>query len=219
MTVDAAITMVGVEADPATRPAIEPAPVHDEGCAPKRGRPRSAEVDEAVLAAALELLGEVGISGMSMDEVASRASVSKSTIYRRWPTKERLVLAALRSAMLPLDHVDTGELRRDLDLYLGELRGRFEDSTMNDVLPHLIEVACHDPAIRSSLDDYIRYRRRPLRSIFEHAVERGELSTDVDLDVLIDAVLGPFIYRRLLSNDPIDAGFVDRLLAIVLPDR
>lgn len=185
--------------------------------APRRGRPRSVEADESILAATLELAGQVGINGMSMDDLAARANVSKSTIYRRWSSKEQLVLDALRSAMGPLDDVDTGSLRDDLDLYLDELIQRFHEGRMTDVLPHLIEVACHDESIRSSLDDYIAHRRRPLRAIFEHAVARGDLPRDADLDLLIDAIIGPFVYRRLLSNDEIDRRFVERLLAVVLP--
>jgi AcrR family transcriptional regulator len=185
--------------------------------APRRGRPRSVGVDEAVLAAALEIAGEVGITKLSMDDLAERAGVSKATIYRRWSSKESLVIDALKSAMGPLDDVDTGSLRHDLDLYLGELVSRMEAGRMSDILPHLIEVACHDGNVRSSLDDYVQYRRRPLRAIFQHAIGRGELSADTDLDVLIDAVISPFVYRRLLSNDTLDADFVDRLLAVVLP--
>jgi AcrR family transcriptional regulator len=186
--------------------------------APRRGRPRSVDVDEAVLAATLEVLGEVGVSKMSMDEVAVRAKVSKATIYRRWSSKEALVLDALRSAMSPFDDIDTGSLRGDLDLYLGELIHRFHKGQMSDVLPHLIEVACHDAALRSSLDAYIDYRRNPLRRMLERARQRGELSRDVDIDVLIDAILGPISYRRLLSHKPIDKRFVRTLLSIVLPD-
>lgn len=182
----------------------------------KRGRPRSAEVDHAILHAAVELVGEVGINGMSMDELAKRADVSKATIYRRWANKEALVIDALRSAMSPIDDVDTGTLRGDLDLYLGELVARFEQNPMNDVLPHLIEAGCHDPAIQSSLDDYVQFRRRPLRRIYEHALARGEI--DADLDVLIDATIGPFIYRRLLTRDRIDGDFVARLISLILPD-
>ena len=79
-----------------------------------------------MLAATLELAGEVGVSKMSMDDVAERAKVSKATIYRRWSSKEQLVLDALRSAMSPLDDVDTGSLRGDLELYLSELAQRFQ---------------------------------------------------------------------------------------------
>lgn len=182
----------------------------------KPGRPRSAEVDEAVLAAALELAGEVGVTKMSMDELADRAKVSKATIYRRWPSKEQLVLDALRSGMSPLGEVDTGSLRGDLELYLGELIKRFKTGKMSDVLPHLIEVACHDDKIRSSLDEYIQFRRKPLRRILDQAIARGELPAEIDKDVLIDALLGPITYRRLLSHQVVNTKFVNSLLSIVL---
>ena len=199
---------------------IEATEVDDSGAtcadAPRRGRPRSAEADAAILAATLELVGEVGIAGMSMDELAQRAKVSKATIYRRWSSKEALVLDALRSAMLPFDDVDTGTLRGDLEIYLMEMVRRMHHGPANDVLPHLIEVSCHDEAIRSSLDEYVRHRRVPLRTILRRAVARGELDDDTDVDVLIDALIAPFIYRRLLSRDPINARFVERLLTTVV---
>jgi AcrR family transcriptional regulator len=184
---------------------------------PRRGRPRSVEADQAILTATIDLASEVGIAGMSMDEVAHRAGVSKATIYRRWCSKEELVLDALRSAVLPFDDVDTGTLDGDLDLYVGELTRRFGTGPMNDVLPHLIEVSCHDETIRSSLDDYIRVRRVPLRTILTRAVERGELPAATDIDVTIDMLIGAFVYRRLLSHDTIDEQFATRLRAIVFP--
>jgi AcrR family transcriptional regulator len=184
---------------------------------PRRGRPRSVEADQAILTATIDLASEVGIAGMSMDEVAQRAGVSKATIYRRWCSKEALVLDALRGAVLPFDDVDTGTLDGDLDLYVGELTRRFGTGPMNDVLPHLIEVSCHDETIRSSLDDYIRVRRVPLRTILTRGVERGELPAATDIDVTIDMLIGAFVYRRLLSHDTIDEQFATRLRAIVFP--
>lgn len=183
----------------------------------KRGRPRSEQIDDVILTAALLLAGEVGISKMSMDELARRADVSKATIYRRWSSKEALVLDALRSAMSPIDEVDTGTLRGDLDRYLEQIVARFEQSSMNDVLPHLIEVACHDPAIQESLDDWVRFRRLPLRRIYERALMRREIGADADIEVLIDATIGPLVYRRLLTRDPVDTDFAQRLIAVISP--
>lgn len=184
--------------------------------ASRRGRPRSVDADELILAATLELAGEVGINGMSMDVLADRAGVSKTTIYRRWTSKEQLVLDALRSAMGPLDDVDTGSLRSDLRAYLIELGERMGHGRMSDVLPHLIEVACHDDALRSQLDDYVHYRRAPMLAILRRGLDRGELPADADLDVLADVLIGPFIYRRLLTHAPLDETFVDGLLHVML---
>ena len=183
---------------------------------PRRGRPRSVDADVAILAAALELAGEVGVRALSMDEVAARAGVSKATIYRRWSSKEALVLDALRSAIEPVGSVDHGSLGADLRQYLREMTARMSVGR-GDVLPHLIEVACYDPSIRTSLDDWVRHRRAPLVAILERGVERGELAADTDLELLLDTLIGPFVYRRLLTGGAIDETVVDRLLALVLP--
>jgi AcrR family transcriptional regulator len=191
----------------------------DAGCEPRRpGRPRSADVDQAVLAATIELAGEVGVTKMSMDDVAERAKVSKATIYRRWTSKEALVLDALQSAISVLDETDTGTLRGDLTAYLGQLVERVRNGRLRDVLPHLIEVACHDEALRSSLDQYVDSRRVPMLRILDRAAERGQLPAGIDVEVLVDALIAPFFYRRLLRNKVVDANFVDQLLALVLPD-
>lgn len=200
---------------PATTTSVDAAA--ETECAPRRGRPRSVGVDEALLAATLELATEVGISRMSMDVLAQRAGVSKATIYRRWPSKEALVLDALQHAIKPFEQVDTGTLRSDLDLYLGELAERMTNGSASDILPHLIEVSVRDEVLRASLDDYVRMRRQPLRTIIERAMSRGELPADTDVDVLLDAIISPFIYRRLLSHDVMDDDFVRRLVALVLP--
>ena len=157
---------------------------------------------------------------MSMDDLAQRAGVSKASIYRRWPSKELLVIDALRSAMGPLDAVDTGDVGGDLRAILGDLVARFSSKErMNDVLPHLIEVATHDPALRAELEAYTQLRRVPLRASLERGVARGEVSPDADLDTLIDALLGPIIYRRLLTGGTIDTAFIEGLMALVVPGR
>lgn len=184
----------------------------------RRGRPRSEQVDQAVLDATLDLTREVGMHAMSMDDLAQRVGVSKATIYRRWPSKERLVLDALNQAMRPFDLVDTGSLRGDLDDYLGELARRMSSGKASDVLPDLIAASVRDANLRASLDEYIRHRRQPLHTILGRGLERGELDAGTDVDVLIDALLGPFVYRRLLSHDRLDGEFVARLLRTVLPD-
>lgn len=181
------------------------------------GRPRSAGVDEALLDATLQLAGEVGINGMSMDDLAQRAGVSKATIYRRWPSKEALVLDALASAIRPFDLVDTGSVRGDLEVYLAELGRRMQTGRSSDVLPDLISASARDVALRESLDEWVRHRRQPLTIILGRAIQRGELAAATDLDTIIDALIGAFMYRRLLSHAPLDDAFVTRLLHTVLP--
>ena len=141
-------------------------------------------------------------------------------LHRRWPSKEILVLQALQSAMHPLDDVDTGAMVDDLRLCLGQMIARMsKKDRMNDVLPHLIEMATHDAALRSAVDDYVKNRQGPVRLVLARAIARGELAADTDVETLVDALLGPIIYRRLLSGGVLDDDFVDRLIGLVLPGR
>jgi len=215
--------MGAVKVQPSPDAAAESGTFTEAACAddaPRRGRPRSKEFDASILAATLELAGEVGIKGMSMDDLAQRAGVSKATIYRRWPSKEILVLQALQSAMHPLDDVDTGEVVEDLRLCLGQMIARMsKKDRINDVLPHLIEMATHDATLRSAVDDYVANRRVPVRQVLERAIGRAELPADTDVEMVLDALLGPIVYRRLLSGGVLDADFVDRLIVLVLPGR
>ena len=152
-----------------------------------------------------------------MDVLAARAGVSKTTIYRRWPSKEALVLHALSTSIRPFDDVNTGSLHEDLDLYLGELVQRFKPGPANDILPHLIETATLDSSVRSALDEFVKIRRFPLRTILERAKDRGELDNSADTHLLIESIIGSITYRRLLTREPVDTEFMERLLALVLP--
>lgn len=197
-----------------------PRPDDTEPRSAPRGRPRSKELDATILDATLELAAEVGINGMSMDDLAQRAGVSKASIYRRWPSKELLVIEALRSAMGPLDAVDTGDVGADLRAILGDLVQRFSSrDRMTDVLPHLIEVATHDPALRAELEAFTQLRRMPVRACLERGIARGEIALDAELDTMIDALLGPILYRRLLTGAAIDSAFIETLMALVVPGR
>ena len=177
-----------------------------------RGRPRRADADEAILNAALELLAETGAAGFSMDVLAQRAGVGKATIYRRWASKEALVLDALRTATAPIPVPDEGDLRADLSAYTDALVERFGGGRGSDVLPHLIAASCYDDQLRASLDDYTRGRQRTIRLILRRGIERGELPPDTDVDLLVDVILGPFLYRHLLTGAPVDRKFARRLV-------
>lgn len=180
------------------------------------GRPRDARADEAIVAATLQLLGQVGLAGISIEAVAATAGVGKATIYRRWPSKEALVLhAMLQGTDLPRTP-DTGSLRGDLEVYLMDLVERIRAYAAQDVLPHLVGAASYDPAVRDALADYTRTRQAPMRTMLARAADRGDLPPGRDADVFVDTVLGAINYRRLMSNAPVDAAFVDALLRTVL---
>ncbi len=182
----------------------------------KRGRPRRADADGAILAATRELLAEVGVAGLSMDVLAQRAGVGKATIYRRWDSKETLILDALRMSTTPIPAPDTGNLRDDLFAYMDAVTERFSPGRGSDVLPHLIEASCYDEHLRASLDDYTRGRQATIRILLRRGVERGELSPDTDIDLLVDVILAPFFYHHLLTGGSVDQDFTHRLVEFAL---
>ena len=183
----------------------------------KRGRPRRADADAAILAATLELLSEVGFAGLSMDLLAQRAGVGKATIYRRWGSKESLILDTLRTMWAPLPVPDEGTLRGDLLTYMTSVTTSFGRSGRDaDVLPHLIEASCYDEQLRASLDEYLRQRQATTRLILDRGMARGEIASDTDIDLVTDLLLGSFFYRRLLTGSPVDRAFIERLVDYAL---
>lgn len=195
-------------------PASEAAAVAEPA---RRGRPRSAAADVAILTAALELLSEVGIAGMAMDDVAARAGVSKATIYRRWESKEALVLDALNSGLGHYATVDTGALRSDLLTYVTGMVAKIRSgSKTRDLIPYLVSAATGNPALQPALDEFAAVRARPLRAMLDRAVARGELDVDTDVQLVIDMLLGPVTHRRLFYGEVFDDATAERLVEYVL---
>ena len=183
----------------------------------RRGRPRSAAADGAILTAALELLIEVGIAGMSMDDVAARAGVSKATIYRRWESKEALVLDALNLGIGHYATVDTGSLRDDLLGFVAAMVDKIRGGLKTrDLIPHLVSAATGNPALQPALDEFAAKRARPLQALLERAVGRGELPADTDVQLAVDLVLGSITYRRLFYGEVFDDATAVRLVDYVL---
>jgi AcrR family transcriptional regulator len=184
--------------------------------AAKRGRPRRADADEAILAATLELLSEVGVAGLSMDLLAQRAGVGKATIYRRWDSKEALILDTLRMMSTPIPVPDEGTVYDDLCAYMDAVIEHFAPGRGSDTLPHLIEASCYDEQLRASLDDYLRERQSTTRLLLHRGIERDELPATTDVDLITDVILAPFFYRHLLTGAPVDRPFIHRLVEFAL---
>jgi AcrR family transcriptional regulator len=183
-----------------------------------RGRPRSQEADRAILAATVELLAERGLAAMSIEEVAARAGVGKTTIYRRWPSKGLLALDAFVTsfrAEQPLP--DTGTLRGDL---LDALRAWVRAVTltpMGRLLADLIAEAQHDPELRAAWRDRVL---EPLRSqhrvMLDRAIARGEIPATVDREVVLDLFFGSAQHRLLLGHLPLTEDFIHSVVDVIL---
>jgi AcrR family transcriptional regulator len=169
-----------------------------------RGRPRSAEADQAILAATLKMVAEYGVAGTTIEGVAAEAGVGKTTIYRRWQSKTELIVAAV-AAMAPRgDPPDTGSFAGDLAAFAGEQRERMASMGVLIVAPRVLAEAMNDPELHQGfVVKVIGPIRRMLRLVIERGIERGELRPDLDVKSLVDILQAIPIYLVLLSRgDP-----------------
>jgi len=179
------------------------------------GRPRSARADRAILEAALDLFGEVGFEGLTIEGVAERAGVGKTTIYRRWASKLPLVVEAIR-ALPELKVPNTGTLRGDLRQILAALVKILRTSPLGPVLLHVAAESRSDPELREAVSEHLALRRAPLLEVMRRALERGELPAGTDPDTLTELVAGPIVNRMLFATGPIDGRFIDVVIGTVL---
>ena len=165
------------------------------------GRPRSPEADRAILDAAIDLFVEEGYEGMSMEGVAARAGVGKTTIYRRWESKEDLIVAAIDELIFEVEPLDTGSLRRDLVELLTQLQVVMSSSRAGEVFPRMVpHVAAGTPLGRAYLQGVIGPRFELLRSVLARAAQRGEVPADLDAELVRGLLVGPIIIRKLLGR-------------------
>jgi AcrR family transcriptional regulator len=180
-----------------------------------RGRPRNEACTGEILEAALRLVAEVGIAGLTMDAVARRAGVGKATIYRRWSSKEALMLDAWMSCVRTPEVPDTGTLQGDLELLLGGVDRPFSDAELQRVFPQMIAAAKVNPDVADAYREFIAQRRAPLQTVLQRAVARGEIDRDADLQVIHDLLVAPLMYRWMVSDAPIDDSVIRQIIAVV----
>ncbi|GAA4634249.1 TetR/AcrR family transcriptional regulator [Actinoallomurus vinaceus] len=181
------------------------------------GRPRDAARDRAILAATLELLAEGGYPALRVDDVARRAGVAKTTIYRRWPSKGEMVLDAIAEQLGDRSTEETGDPLEDLRRLLQVTYERLAETVAGRALPALSAEIMADRALAEE------YRRRfvhPLRerarALIHRAVDRGELRGDVDPDLLMDALIGPALYRPIVLGVPAPAASASAIFDLVI---
>jgi AcrR family transcriptional regulator len=183
-----------------------------------RGRPRSEEAHRAILAAVIELLPEHGLKGLTIEAVAAHAGVGKTTIYRRWDTKNDLIVEALQHLRPAGAPPDTGSLAGDLEAMVTLQRDRLEASTLPRLMPRVLAEASEEPELHAEI---VRTAVQPIRAILdefvERAVRRGELREDVDRESLVDILHSLPVYLLLMNGGDIGAlvGMPTRVVAML----
>ena len=173
-----------------------------------------------ILEAAVAELAEVGYGGVTIEAVAARAGVGKSTIYRHWRDKLDLIADAFETfheRMVP----DLGELsaRRAIELLLGHVAEVVVDSIFTRCIPAMIEGAERDPRVREFFHAYSAERRQVLVDLIRRGIDAQEFDAGVDPELATSAMLGTIFYRRLMTPEPFDPAGAGELVELVLAPR
>ena len=169
------------------------------------GRIRSQDAHDAVLAAAIELVEELGYQAVTIERIAARADVAKSTVYRWWKSKAVLVMDAYRTAVEQrMPEPDTGSLAGDLITFATALYGVSAHPLRVRTLRGLMAEAQLDQAFAEPFREWVESRRAVVLALLSRAVHRGELPATADLDAATDHLFGLFWYRLLVDHQPLD---------------
>ena len=184
----------------------------------RRGRPRSERSHRAIIDATNELLKERGFVDLTIDEVAQRAKVSKTTIYRRWPTKGTLVFEAFSAEFLARQPVPSaGSLRADLLAALRAWIRVVKGTVTGRTLVGLIAEVQRDPELAEIWRErFVGPVRTHHRVMVDRAIERGELSDDVDAEVVLDLLYGAAYHRLLQSHLSLSDRFAQAVVDTVV---
>jgi AcrR family transcriptional regulator len=189
---------------------------------PRLGRKRDHTRDPEILDAALEILAETGYDGMTIDMVAARAKAGKATLYRRWASKGELVIDAVacmkKDDLSPDALPDTGTLRGDLVAMIRP-RSIEEGERKIQIMAGLMSMLSRAPELVDAANDaLLRPRIDVNRTFLRRAIERGEISSDIDVDMI--AMISPAMTsnRVLVERRPIDSEFLLRMIdEVILP--
>ena len=189
-----------------------------DGTARPMGRPRDSRVDRAILEATRELIAERGVHEFRTEDVAVRAGVGKGAIYRRYPSKDELVTAAVGALVDEEIQVpDTGSTRSDLLALMAEAVELYRGSVAGRLMPSLVSAMAQRPELaRAVRDGFLAGRRAALAHVLRRGIERGDLRSDLDLEFALDVFGGPLFYRLLITGGPIDEQLAEAVAELIL---
>lgn len=191
---------------------------HHPDPAPARGLdPRVERSRMIIRQAAMDELGEVGYGAFTIESVAARAGVGKSTIYRHWRDKVDLIADAFETAHEHrVPDLSGGSAAERITALIRHVAEIAMDSTFSRSIPALIEGARRDPRLREFQADYSAKRRQELTALIADGIQAGEFPASTDPEIAAQALLGAVFYSRLMSAEPFDPAQAGRLVAAVL---
>ncbi len=181
------------------------------------GRPRSEAAEAAILDAAIEQLAEKGYSGFSIEAVAARAGVAKTTIYRRWPGKDELVFDAISLVKGPIPELPEGSVRDQLVYLIDHARLSWFDGTHGRMMRRFAADGTDRPDIYVTFRDRVVLPRQALtRSVIERGIAEGVIRAGVEIGAIQDLLIAPIISAVMTHRDPLTRAQVEFIVDTVL---
>ncbi len=182
-----------------------------------RGRPRDPTVDKRVLRATVAILRERGVAGTTVNAVARRAGVARASIYLRYPSRDRLITAAIRAAIGREPILASGDLERDIRRTAEQARAIFSSRQLQRLLPPLIEGLLQPRNSPTALSyDILAPNRRVLVNEYRELASATGFRTDVDPETVFDQIVGPILNRLLVTGTAPAADEVDALVDVLI---
>ena len=192
----------------------------------KPGRPRSAQAHKAIIEATLELLAEEGFQGLSIEAVAAKAGVGKTTIYRRWSSKDELVMDAIRQVQIDIPVMETGNFRKDLTTLLSTAYQGFMTHPypfLGKLLPKFISEYQTNPEIfQDAILQLIVPRLQQFIHMVEQAQARDEIRGDIDPDLVLELISGSLMIHWVFTRSQLPSStsavdtWVERMVDAVM---
>lgn len=175
-------------------------------------------VSDALARATLDELAATGYSRLTVEGVARRAGVGKAAVYRRWPSKQEMTMAALALLVVPTAEVpDTGSLREDLRACVRSLHEWLAHPVHGAVVPDLTSAAAHDAGLAQALWREVGQPRRDLAgAVLHRGVTRGEIAPGTDVDMALDVIAGPLYWRLAVRRVAVDDAYLHALVEWLL---
>ena len=190
---------------------------HEPAAPARPGRPRDARAHQAIIDATLELLRTDGYTKLTIEAIAAKAGVGKTTIYRRWPSKGPLVIESISGLIHLGPMVDSGDTAKDLAAFLRAVMTALGAQPIGGTIPGLTADMANDPEVAGPFRRFIiEPKRARLAAILDRAEARGELLGPADRELILDMLVGPILWRALLTGGALDAAVAERIVAKVV---
>ncbi len=164
----------------------------------------------------MDVLADDGVGGFTVDAVAKRSGVAKTTIYRHWPSGNALMLAAIDCQIIPFPTPNTGSLDSDLREFLGHVLPTVSDPKTTEMIMGVTAAASQDPELAELHQAMMAERTTPIRTIVELAMSRGEIPPGLDVDHVVDLIEGPFFMKKMVRREPIDEATIDAIVTFLV---